>query len=108
MATRDVTIRELVATYHRNGVGGVGFKVGLFIDPDEGPMLFITFVDDEQLPEARNHGYTAVLRLSDLVDIANHDRTVDEISAWRGDVYEAEIAPLLDEALDRHFKRIGA
>lgn len=53
---KDLTIVD--SDYHRNGVGGMPFKVALVDDPDEGDTKLVIMFDREY--------YTAVLSLDKL------------------------------------------
>jgi hypothetical protein len=57
----DMNSLEVVdSDYHRNGVGGMGFKVALVDDPDEGDTKLVIMFEREY--------YTAVLSLDKLKD----------------------------------------
>ena len=84
------------ASFHRNGVGGLGFYAILFESPKNGKM-FATLFDEA--------GACAVTQISELVK--------DNIAfacgnSWRGDQFEAELRPMLDKWLGREgTNRIG-
>lgn len=75
------------ASYHRNGVGGIGFYAILFDDAENGRMVASLF--DEP-------GYCAIYKVEELVagNIAFSNG-----NSWRGDNYAAELRPLLDASL---------
>jgi len=56
MSLKDLAIVD--SDYHRNGVGGMPFKVALVDDPDEGDTKLVIMFDREY--------YTAVLSLDKL------------------------------------------
>jgi len=76
------------ASWHRNGIGGVGFYAILFDDPENGPMCASLF--DEP-------GYCAVYKLSEL---AKGNIAFAQGNSWRGDRYESDLRPLLKEFLE--------
>ena len=69
------------ADYHRNGVGGLPFKVALVDDPNDGDTKLVIMFEAE--------GHTAVLSLNKLME--------EDISfgtnSWRGDQYEFALRP---------------
>jgi hypothetical protein len=75
------------ASYHRNGVAGVGFYAILFDDRDNGKMVASLF-DRE--------GYCAVYNVDELAQ-ANIAFACG--NSWRGDHYEDALRPLLKEWL---------
>lgn len=77
------------ASWHRNGVGGVGFWSILFNDLEQGDMHASLF--DEP-------GYCAVHSLDWL---AKGSIEFGE-NSWRGDTYEAHLRPLLKRWLKKH------
>lgn len=62
---------------HRNGVGGMPFKVALVDDPTEGDTKLVIMFEAE--------GHTAVLSLDKLIQ--NEDIGFGS-NSWRGDQYE--------------------
>lgn len=87
---RSVTIID--ASWHRNGVGGVGFYAVLFDDAEEGRMFAALF--DEP-------GYCAVLNLSKLAD-ANIRFGAPYGNSYRGDVFETALRPKLKAFWETH------
>ena len=86
-----ITSETFQTTYHRNGISGNGFYFSKFVDPDNGSMVAISFGPPSK-------GYTAVLRISDLMEFFQGQISIKDIQAWRGDHFEADI----DQALDRN------
>lgn len=87
-----MTIHNVRSDYHRNGVGGRGFYVVAFDDPENGPMVATVFADTD--PE------TGLLSLdwSDgcLVAVFQRERLAEGVIAfghnsWRGDHYAAAL-----------------
>jgi hypothetical protein len=89
-------IKITEASYHRNGIGGVGFYAILFDSSENGRMVASLF--DES-------GYCAVYSVEELT---KSNITFANGNSWRGDVYEAQLRPLLKEYLAEHGgNRIG-
>lgn len=80
----ELELRIIKASYHRNGVGGMGFYAILFNDKEHGDMIASLF--DEP-------GYCAVYMLQGL---AAHNIEFANGNSWRGDRYEDALRPLLD------------
>ena len=95
--------------WHRNGVAGSGFYVGIVKDPIEGRMLVIDFGSDD--PEANDYETcVAVLNLDEAArgNIFMHARPEVENSggnAWRGDRLGAEYTPLMRAKQDEYWNR---
>jgi tRNA/tmRNA/rRNA uracil-C5-methylase (TrmA/RlmC/RlmD family) len=70
--------------HHRNGVGGMPFKVALVDDPTQGDTKLVIMFEAE--------GHTAVLSLDKLIQ--NEDISFGS-NSWRGDQYEAALRPLM-------------
>lgn len=91
------------ASYHRNGVGGVGFYAILFNDleaesENQNPMIASLFGDER-------NGLCAVYSVAELsggnIAFANGN-------SWRGDHYESALRPLLKAYLAKEgTNRIG-
>lgn len=77
----------LSASYHRNGICGEGFCAIIFDDEENGRMIASLF--DEP-------GYCAVYNLAEL---GKENIEFARGNSWRGDNYEDELRPLLDEYL---------
>jgi hypothetical protein len=82
-------LKIIEASYHRNGIEGMGFYAILFNDKENGKMLAHLF--DEE-------GYCAVTKVKEL--------SKDNIAfacgnSWRGDVFEASLRPLLNKYLEK-------
>jgi hypothetical protein len=78
-----ITVHDIA--YHRNGVGGEGFYVVLFGDPEENPdgrMVAIHFPNDDK------RLLTAVL---DVDQLSAGNIAFAEGNSWRGDHYHADI-----------------
>lgn len=70
-------LQILDLAYHRNGVGGLPFKVALVDDANSGDVKLIIMFEQE--------GYTAVLS----VDKLHEDEDISfGTNSWRGDQYE--------------------
>ena len=75
-------LQILDLAYHRNGVGGLPFKVALVDDATCGDVKLVIMFEQE--------GYTAVLS----VDKLHEDEDITFASnSWRGDYYEAALRP---------------
>lgn len=84
------------ASWHRNGVGGVGFYAILFTDEEQGNMVASLF--DEP-------GYCAIYNVDELV---NGNVAFACGNSWRGDRYEYALRPLLKIYLEnKGGNRIG-
>mgnify|MGYP001575823262 CR=1 FL=1 len=89
-------VKNPQVVYHRNGVCGEGFNVVAFegMGDNKGmDFIAITFSNPEIDPDLpKRTGFTAVLRLNDLIHLLIDPRTpLKEIDAWRGDVFEPEV-----------------
>ncbi len=71
-------------SFHRNGITGVGFYAVLFDDAENGRMVASLFDDP---------GYCAVYNVDKLAggDVAFGS------NSWRGDRFEKELRPLVEE-----------
>lgn len=68
--------------FHRNGIGGMPFKVALVDDANSGDVKLVIMFQEA--------GYTAVLS----VDKLHEDEDISFASnSWRGDYYEAALRP---------------
>lgn len=83
--SRNVNVKIVSASYHRNGIGGEGFYAILFDDADEGRMVASLF--DEP-------GYCAVYKVEEL---SKGNIAFAQGNSWRGDVFEQKLRPLLKE-----------
>ena len=84
------------ASFHRNGIAGVGFYAILFTDEENGEMIASLF--DEE-------GYCAVYKVSELakgnIQFANGN-------SWRGDHFENELRKQLFEFMKENgTNRVG-
>lgn len=86
--TLDLTIIE--ASWHRNGISGIGFWAILFDDAERGRMVASLF-------EAE--GYCAVYSIKELTE---NNIAFAKGNSWRGDVYAAALRPLLEVYLSEH------
>lgn len=97
--------------YHRNGIAGQGFTVGIINDPIEGRMLVIDFGSSD--PEANQHSACVAVLNLDMAAAGNifmHARPEIENSggnAWRGDVMGAEYTPLMRTEQDKYWNRFS-
>lgn len=78
------------ASYHRNGICGVGFHAILFDSGEDANMVASLF--DEP-------GYCAVYSVDEL---AKGNILFARGNSWRGDVYEAALRPALEEYEKKH------
>ena len=82
-------LKIVSASFHRNGVGGIGFYAIIFDDVENGRMIASLFDEPE---------YCAVYNISELakgnIEFANGN-------SWRGDRFEYELRPLLKEYLEK-------
>jgi len=76
--------RIIEASYHRNGIAGVGFYAILFDAGDYGTMVASLF--DEP-------GHCAVYNVAEL---AKGNIAFAQGNSWRGDDFEAELRPLIE------------
>ena len=80
----DEKIKIIDASYHRNGVGGMGFYAIIFEDSDEKGRMIASLFDEP--------GYCAVYNIEELnknnIEFANGN-------SWRGDYYERFLRPCL-------------
>lgn len=76
--------RIVAASYHRNGICGIGFHAILFDDPNNGRMVASLF--DEP-------GCCAVYKVEEL---AAGNVAFAGGNSWRGDNYEAALRPMLE------------
>ncbi len=81
------------ASWHRNGVDGVGFYAILFRDDDdeEGKEMVASLFDEP--------GYCAVYAVEELV---KRNVAFARGNSWRGDRYENELRPFLTTWLAEH------
>jgi len=88
--SRDVNVTIVSASYHRNGIGGLGFYAILFDEAEHGRMIASLF--DQP-------GACAVYTLEGLnagnIMFAHGN-------SWRGDVYEEVLRPALEVYLKAH------
>lgn len=80
----DLHITIVDASWHRNGVCGVGFWAILFDERDEGRMIASLF--DEP-------GYCAVYQVGEL---AKGNVKFAGGNSWRGDRFESALRPALE------------
>lgn len=73
------------ASYHRNGICGVGFTAILFKDHDEKKTMIASLFDES--------GYCAVYAVDEL---AKGNIAFARGNSWRGDSYESDLRPLLE------------
>lgn len=96
MSAPSVTVLE--ADYHRNGVGGEGFYVGVIQDHEQGRMLLTYFPEEG----ARWQSRIAVVNLDTAAtgNIYMHPHGDHEGgNAWRGDHYQ-EAAEMVRAAVE--------
>lgn len=109
--------KVLATDYHRNGVGGAGFRVSIVQDPENGRMVVIDFSyaygteDGEEMEQP--YGYTAVLNLDEAAKGNIYMHPEDGVpksggNAWRGDRLGDEYRPLIQRAADEAYERLVA
>lgn len=81
-------LKITAASWHRNGIGGVGFYAILFDDLTEKKKMIASLFDES--------GYCAVY---DVAQLAEGNIEFANGNSWRGDQYEAALRPLLEEFL---------
>lgn len=75
----EYTVKQV--EYHRNGISGVGFYVGLLDDPENGEMVVIRFPGSECR--------TAVLNIERLAQTEDESIRIGfGCNSWRGDYYD--------------------
>jgi hypothetical protein len=93
-----LTIKK--ASWHRNGICGVGFYAIVFEDHEQKQTMIASLFDEP--------GFCAVYSINEL---SRENIEFAEGNSWRGDHYEAELRPLLNTFMDQHAtanNRIGA
>ncbi len=79
-------VKEITAaSFHRNGIGGLGFHAILFIN-DEGEKMIASLFDA--------YGACAVYKVDEL---AKGNVEFARGNSFRGDVFENELRPMLEE-----------
>lgn len=92
----ELRLKIVDASFHRNGIGGVGFTAILFDDAANGRMIAALF--DEP-------GYCAVFKVEEL---ANENIAMAGGNSWRGDRFEQVLRPLLEKwEADNGTNRLG-
>lgn len=101
--------KVLATDYHRNGVGGEGFRVSIVQDDEYGRMLVVDFSYAHGTDEGAKYGYTAVLNLDEAargniymfpeIDIPNSGG-----NAWRGDRMGDQYRPLITKFSDERYE----
>ncbi len=91
-------LKITAASWHRNGVCGMGFYAVLFDDLNEKKKMVASLFDES--------GYCAVY---DLAQLAEGNIEFARGNSWRGDQYAAELRPLLKKFLKKNgTNRAGA
>ncbi len=80
-------VKIVSASFHRNGIGGMGFYAILFDDEEQGRMVASLF--DEE-------GYCAVYQIEELT---KGNIEFAQGNSWCGDKYETVLRPALEEFL---------
>jgi hypothetical protein len=98
--------------YHRNGIMGDGFMVGIancLVDGEERKMLFVQFPKQDENGETPKDSWanmqTAVLDV-DLLGKGDIGGLLGE-NQWRGDQFADEFAKKGQAVLDRKFAKFG-
>lgn len=76
-------------SFHRNGVGGAGFYAVLFVSM-EGEQMVASLFDEPD--------YCAVYQVNKLAD----GDVEFGSNSWRGDNFECELRPMVEEWLKEH------
>lgn len=101
-AEQDFTVEA--ADYHRNGIAGAGFFVGIVNDEETGRMLVINFPDE--------YGTTAVLNLDEAQkgNIYMHPeegKPGTGNNAWRGDRLGHKYNKAIAAAVEARYQRVA-
>jgi len=92
-----VRLKITAASWHRNGICGVGFYAILFDDLDEKKKMVASLFDEA--------GYCAVY---DVAQLAEGNVEFARGNSWRGDQYAEALRPLLSEFLkSNETNRVG-
>jgi len=89
-------LKILKASFHRNGVAGIGFYAIIFKDIEEKRIMIASLFDES--------GYCAVY---DIDELQKHNIEFANGNSWRGDDYESELKPLLKKFLKNGSNRLG-
>ncbi len=93
MAHTDLRLTIVSASYHRNGIGGVGFYAILFDDADQGRMVASLFESmGENAHPLKDGDYCAVYSVEELT---KGNVAFAHGNSWRGDRYADALRPLL-------------
>ena len=92
--------------YHRNGVCGAGFFVGLIEDEDKSTKLFVHFPDHDEDGYVKN-GDSVMTAILDA-DLVGKHVTEFMVNSWRGDHYHDLVVDKImkDEKDDRRDQNI--
>ena len=71
--------------FHRNGVCGEGFYVGLIKDEDKSTKLFVHFPEYDKDGYMKNGDYVRTAILD--ADLVGEHKTEFMVNSWRGDHY---------------------
>lgn len=92
----EIKVTIVQASWHRNGISGIGFYAILFDDAEQGRMIASLF--DEA-------GYCAVYKVDEL---AKGNTLFARGNSWRGDRYADALRPALEKYLESEgTNRIG-
>jgi hypothetical protein len=90
-------IKIIEASFHRNGIGGVGFYAVLFSDTEQSDLMIASLFDEP--------GYCAVYCVHEL---SKSNIAFANGNSWRGDHYEGQLRPLLIKYLEeKQDNRVG-
>lgn len=84
-------MKIIKASYHRNGVSGIGFYAVLF--QEEGRRMIASIFDDD------SECYCAVY---DIDELYQENIEFAHGNSWRGDHYKDQIMPLLEGYFREH------
>ena len=111
----ELEVKDVQATYHRNGIGGVGFFIIAFLAkdgdslPEWEPMLAFSFgtTDPEEVKEGDEHQHcVGVVMAKDLVEA--YPNNLQHVNAWRGaDYFWPLLRPEVEESMTAYYRSIG-
>lgn len=95
-----MNLEIIKASFHRNGVAGIGFYAIIFKDRDEDKTMIASLFNNDE-----SGGYCAVY---DIDGLQKHNIEFARGNSWRGDRYESVLKPLLEKYLETEgTNRIG-
>ena len=107
-------VKDVHATFHRNGIGGRGFYTIAFLAqdgediPEWEPFLAVSFGSTypDEIPTDKHQACVGVLRMRELVEA--YPTNLHNMGAWRGaDNFWPLLKPLVKEAMDVYYASLG-